>query len=253
MNIVLCDDNPVELEEIQKKVELYAAQTRQNIRVFPCRKSTVLSDELDQNHLADLYLLDIDMPKINGLQLAQKIHSIDRNLPVIFLTAYADYAPAAIKVQAFRYVSKADPDSGLTEALDSAIRTRERLCRYRSLVLKTEGACYCIPYDEICYAEKKGKHVEVHGIYRDFVCREEIKKLLQRLNDSRFAQIDRGCIVNLDFIGQYTNTAVQMTDGAELPISRRRLAAFKRAFAERWMMQEEGGNGKEEDEHESAD
>ena len=67
MNIVLCDDNPVELEEIQKKVELYAAQTRQNIRVFPCRKSTVLSDELDQNHLADLYLLDIDMPKINGL------------------------------------------------------------------------------------------------------------------------------------------------------------------------------------------
>ena len=163
MNIVLCDDNPVELEEIQKKVELYAAQTRQNIRVFPCRKSTVLSDELDQNHLADLYLLDIDMPKINGLQLAQKIHSIDRNLPVIFLTAYADYAPAAIKVQAFRYVSKADPGSGLTEALDSAIRTRERLCRYRSLVLKTEGACYCIPYDEICYAEKKGKHVEVHG------------------------------------------------------------------------------------------
>ena len=175
MNIVLCDDNPVELEEIQKKVELYAAQTRQNICVFPCRKSTVLSDELDQNHLADLYLLDIDMPKINGLQLAQKIHSIDRNLPVIFLTAYADYAPAAIKVQAFRYVSKADPGSGLTEALDSAIRTRERLCRYRSLVLKTEGACYCIPYDEICYAEKKGKHVEVHGIYRDFVCREEIK------------------------------------------------------------------------------
>ena len=175
------------------------------------------------------------------------------NVPVIFLTAYADYAPAAIKVQAFRYVSKADPDSGLTEALDSAIRTRERLCRYRSLVLKTEGACYCIPYDEICYAEKKGKHVEVHGIYRDFVCREEIKKLLQRLNDSRFAQIDRGCIVNLDFIGQYTNTAVQMTDGAELPISRRRLAAFKRAFAERWMMQSEGGNGKEEDEHESAD
>ena len=39
MNIVLCDDNPVELEEIQKKVELYAAQTRQNIRVFPAAKA----------------------------------------------------------------------------------------------------------------------------------------------------------------------------------------------------------------------
>ena len=59
--------------------------------------------------------------------------------------------------------------------------------------------------------------------------------------------------MNLDFIEQYTNTAVRVAGGAELPISRRRLAAFKRAFAERWMMQEEGGNGKEEDEHESAD
>ena len=235
MNIVLCDDNPVLLEECRKKIAAYSRQTGKNIKPIPYSQSPDLYDELEQNHMADAYLLDVDMPIINGLQLAQKIHAIDMNLPVLFLTAYPNYAPSAIKVQAFRYLSKGNLDEELKEALDSVMEYREKLYQYACLTVKIAGVCCRIPYDQIQYAQKKGKDVALHTIYRDYLYREDLKKLFQALHDDRFAKVDRGCIVNLDFVEGYTNTSVRIHNVPELPISRRMLPEFKKAFANRWM------------------
>ena len=62
-----------------------------------------------------------------------------------------------------------------------------------------------------------------------------MRRLLEALNDSRFVRIDRGCMVNLDFVEGYSEHFVRIAGAPELSISRRMLPDFKRAFARRWM------------------
>ena len=235
MNLVLCDDNLDVLEECQSLLSTYACETGQKIKFIPYQNSLSLYDELEDHQMADLYLLDIDMPEVNGLQLAQKIHTIDQNIPIIFLTAYLEYAPSAIRVQAFRYVSKMRLQEELREAFESALQYRERLFRYACLTIKTNGTCFRIPYDQIQYAEKKGKYIQLHTIYRTYAYRGDMKQLLRNLNDDRFSRVDRSYIVNLDFVEGYTNDTVQLSQSNSLPISRRMLPTFKKNFSKRWM------------------
>lgn len=185
--------------------------------------------------MGDIYILDVDMPVMSGLELARLIHAIDMNIPIIFLTAHPEYASLAFKVQAFRYVSKMQMEHELLEAVDSAIQYREKLYKFSCLTVKSDGNCFRIPYDQILYAKKAGKNIELHTLYRSFLYRDDMKRLLGVLNDSRFAQIDRGCMVNLDFVEGYTEHFVRITGMPELCVSRRMLPDFKRAFAKRWM------------------
>lgn len=235
MNLVICDDNAVELEILKEKMEKYGKESGRNLKVISYTQSADLYDDLDRKQMGDLYLLDIDMPIMGGLELAQRIHAIDMNIPVIFLTAHPEYASSAFKVRAFRYVSKLQNDAELREAVDSAIDYREKLYHYPCLTIKADGNCFRIPYDQIRYAKKEGKYIELHTLYRSFLYRDEIKRLLETLNDGRFARIDRGCMVNLDFVEGYTMHFVRIAGAPELPVSRRMLPDFKRAFARRWM------------------
>lgn len=235
MNLIICEDNSLELEKLKEEIERYGKEGKRNIKVISYLQSTILYDDLDRKQMGDIYILDIDMPIISGLELAQKIHTIDMNIPVIFLTAHPEYASLAFKVQAFRYVSKIQIETELWEAVDSATQYREKLCKFSCLTIKTDGNCFRIPYDQIQYAKKMGKNIELHTLYRSFLYRDDMKRLLEVLNDSRFARIDRGCMVNLDFVEGYTEHFVRIAGAPELSVSRRMLPDFKRAFARRWM------------------
>ena len=235
MNLIICDDNPVELQRLQERLEAYEKENGKNMRIVPYEHSTVLYDDLDRKQMGDIYILDIDMPVMNGLELAQRIHAIDMNIPVVFLTSHPEYASSAFKVQAFRYISKMQIETELWEAVDSAIEYREKLCKFSCLTFKSDGNCYRIPYDQIQYAKKAGKNIELHTLFRSFLYRDEMRKLLEALNDSRFVRIDRGCMVNLDFVEGYSEHFVRIAGAPELSISRRMLPDFKRAFARRWM------------------
>lgn len=235
MNLIICEDNSLELEKLKEEIERYGKEGKRNIKVISYLQSTILYDDLDRKQMGDIYILDIDMPIISGLELAQKIHAIDMNIPVIFLTAHPEYASLAFKVQAFRYVSKIQIETELWEAVDSATQYREKLCKFSCLTIKTDGNCFRIPYDQIQYAKKMGKNIELHTLYRSFLYRDDMKRLLEVLNDSRFARIDRGCMVNLDFVEGYTEHFVRIAGAPELSVSRRMLPDFKRAFARRWM------------------
>ena len=235
MNLIICDDNAVEMEKMKEEIEKYGKESNKNLKVVSYVQSIDLYDDLSRKQMGDLYILDIDMPVMNGLELAQKIHAIDINIPVIFLTAHPEYASLAFKVQAFRYVSKMQIETELWEAVDSATQYREKLCKFSCLTIKTDGNCFRIPYDQIQYAKKVGKNIELHTLFRSFLYRDEMRRLLEALNDSRFVRIDRGCMVNLDFVEGYTEHFVRIAGAPELSISRRMLPDFKRAFAKRWM------------------
>ena len=72
-----------------------------------------------QSHSADLALLDIDMPDMNGLKLAAQIKHLQPDCSVIFLTAFADYMPGAWRLHASGFLLKPLDESALHRELNA--------------------------------------------------------------------------------------------------------------------------------------
>ncbi len=81
--------------------------------------------QLARTHLPDVLLTDIRMPRMNGIELAEKIQELNPQCPIIFMSGYSDkeYLMAAIKLKAVRYVEKPFTAEELTEALSESLST----------------------------------------------------------------------------------------------------------------------------------
>src|SRR5690606_5707367 len=76
-------------------------------------------DWLQKNH-ADIMLLDIQMPGMDGLEVAAKVRQLENPPVIIFCTAYDEYALEAFRVQALDYILKPVSPEELTRALNRA-------------------------------------------------------------------------------------------------------------------------------------
>ncbi|GBD97511.1 MAG TPA: response regulator [Nitrospirae bacterium] len=129
--ILLVDDDPDHLEAASR---LLAGQ---HYSVIACNNAMEAMDKIQENNI-DIVLTDIRMPEVSGIELLEKIHRINSQIPVILLTAYADLnvAVEAIKKGAFDFIIKPAPPDYLLHAIKKA-------CQYNNyLRLKENYKCY---------------------------------------------------------------------------------------------------------------
>ena len=98
MNIAICDDEPVFLKKLYKKLT--------DMKIPDCRIHEFTSGkELLKLYVKGMYevvILDVEMPDLNGLQTAERIRQIDKSVIISFLTNYAEFAVHGYDVGAFR-------------------------------------------------------------------------------------------------------------------------------------------------------
>ena len=114
-----------------------------------CHGSTELASNLLQEHY-DIYLLDVVMPGLNGIELAKEIRSSDKAADIIFLTSSPEFAVESYTVKASNYLVKPVSRDRLVEALDDIMRTRTE-DRDSCLVLKSSVGVHKVHMSEIIY------------------------------------------------------------------------------------------------------
>ena len=87
---------------------------------------TALMDAISDGERYDVYILDVEMPEQNGLEVAKHIRQFQPNAALLFLSSHLNYATEGYKVQALRYVPKLDLENALPEALEQALATLEK-------------------------------------------------------------------------------------------------------------------------------
>lgn len=121
IKIAVCDDNPYELEEVAEKIKNYLDQQETAlqtvVQTFQCGEYLIM--EIESGHPADIFILDVDMPGMNGFELTEEIRKRIPAPIIIFLTSHIEYGSKACKNRAFRYIYKLNIDEELYEALDS--------------------------------------------------------------------------------------------------------------------------------------
>lgn len=159
-------------------------------------------DKLD-NTTVDVVLLDIRMPQMDGIELAQHLHKLDHPPVIIFTTAYDTYAIKAFELHAIDYLLKPIRLRRLFEALSRAremvpIQTevlRELLPEPRQFISSHErGKVHLIPIESVLFLRAESKYITVHTADREYLIEESLTNL-EKEYALRFVRIHRNCLV----------------------------------------------------------
>jgi two-component system response regulator AlgR len=170
---------------------------------------------------ADVMLLDIRMPGIDGIEVAQHLQKLDHPPAVIFTTAYDAYALKAFEVHAIDYLLKPIRVARLLDALSRAramapIRAevlQEMRREGRShLSVNERGRIHLIPVGDVLFLKAELKYVTVRTAAREFLLEESLARLEQEFL-GRFVRIHRNCLVAKEAIRGFERGAAIEADG----------------------------------------
>jgi two-component system response regulator AlgR len=203
---------------------------------------------------ADLVLLDINMPGLDGLQLAERLRASAHPPKIVFVTAHANHALKAFEIDAVDYLTKPVRRARLQDAL---VRVAQRLDRAPAaparppepaeqpvLVVSDRGRVQRVPVADILYLKAELKYVTLRTPAHAYVLDDSLSDLEQRLGDvmlriHRNALVARTAVTKLerraptDGDGDGEGWAVQVGATQEwLQVSRRQLTQVRELLAE---------------------
>lgn len=182
----------------------------------------------------DVVLLDIRMPEMDGLEVAEEIEKLGARAPaIVFVTAFDQFALRAFDVDAADYVVKPVELDRLRRALDRALQSAPNEAPYprRFLVRGTQGL-YFVRTADVEWVDAQGNYARLHASGRAHLLRATMKTLEAQLDPRQFVRIHRSAIVNIDCIERiepYTHGehVVTLRDGSRLASSRAHSAGLK--------------------------
>jgi len=156
--------------------------------------------ELLSREAADVVLLDIRMPEMDGIEVAQHLQQLDEPPAVVFATAYDAYAIRAFEVHAVDYLLKPIRLTRLKEALSRATRPKPDALREIARAPRTHlsaqerGKIHLIPVGDVIYLKAELKYVSVRTAAREYLIEESLTRLELEFAD-RFVRVHRNCLV----------------------------------------------------------
>jgi two-component system response regulator AlgR len=150
---------------------------------------------------ADVVLLDVRMPEMDGIEVAQHLQKLERPPAVVFATAYDAYAIRAFELHAVDYLLKPIRLARLKEALARALAAPRpevlsaiaRAARTH-LSAQERGKIHLIPVKDVIYLKAELKYVTVRTAARDYLIEEALTKLEEEFGE-RFVRAHRNCLV----------------------------------------------------------
>ncbi len=194
----------------------------------------------------DLFLLDIRMPVMDGLETAKHLSQLDTPPAIIFTTAYQDHALEAFEAQAIDYLLKPIRLERLQQAITkasviqqghiAAVQAKEKQQTTRThLSAKSKGGLKILAVNEILYFKAEQKYVSAIWPEGELILDEPLKVLETEFAD-KFIRIHRNTLVAVQYISSLEkdgngNTRVLLKDHEDaLQVSRRHVSQLKKCL-----------------------
>ena len=222
VRFAVCDDEQDMINRISDKLRIYYPG-KCEIKTYTDGTSLISDYRRDR---FDALFLDIGMPGLDGIELAQKIRENDQYVKIVFVTNIEELAHLGYKYGAFRYVRKKNLEQELRETAESL---KEHFDSFsEALVLKT-------PIGEAIRLKQNIKYFEVYGhdviaVYNEHeeqVC-GTMKEYDTKLRNSGFIRIHKSYLVNYRYIDSIEKNDVKLICGKKLPLSRNRVDEVKK-------------------------
>ena len=181
-----------------------------------------------------IVFLDINMEGLDGISTAKRLRELCKDIFVVFVTAFINYALEGYEVDAVRYILKNSPnfDKSVNECIETILEKMNYAVEIHTLKFK-EGT-KDINEDSIIYIESN-----LHELHFYIMTHElEVKRLDGTLNNmennfdvNKFVRIHQSYLVNMKYIKSIKLQKVILINGSELPIAKPRYKTVRQIFA----------------------
>ena len=226
IRVALCDDEETVREYLGRLLEEWKERQNDQLQIeyFESAESFLFQYEEDKRW--QFLILDIEMGKMNGVELAKKVREHNKEVQILFVTGYMDYISDGYEGEALHYLLKPVTKEKLFSVLD---RARERMKKSeKALFLQGSDETVRIPYYEIRYVEVQHNYVTIHAA-EDYTVKKTLSELEEELGDG-FFRTGRSFLVNLKCVKRITKKEVSLKDGMVIPLSRGMYEKINRAM-----------------------
>ncbi len=229
-NIAICDDEKVALELLGSSLR-GALRTRNvdaSIETFSRPRELLLRM---QTTSFDLLFLDIEMPGMTGLELAQRLRREGNLIDIIYISNREDLVFDALRTNPRGFIRKNRLIQDVSGVIDTYMAYKKANEQPKTLIVRERDQVMYLAIDKLQYIEGSGKTQMAHVLGKDAPM--ELHKSMQELEK------DKGYLLNYRFIRRIGDNEVSLTSGEMLPISRRKYQEIRDAYME--LMQNDGG------------
>ncbi len=239
LRALIVDDEYLARQELRFLLEQFS-----NIEIVGEAASATEALKLVQALEYDVLFLDINLPGINGVELAGKLQQLPRRPEVIFTTAYENYALEAFSVNAVDYVLKPISKARLKQAIDklqhkaaektslspsrpAPLPTDKDSMDISRIIAESRDRMVLVDVEKIYFAFVKRDLVFIKTYDEEMLTRFTLKELEAKLNGKNFFRAHRSYIVNihkvkeiLPFFNGTSILVMEDKDKSEVPVSR---------------------------------
>jgi DNA-binding LytR/AlgR family response regulator len=229
MKIAICDDCTAVAQELKSNIESICAQKDWPLETAVYTSpAAILQADLSKTQVV---FLDIDMPQINGLEVAKQLRARFAEIIIVFVTSYIEYAPEGYRVNAFRYLLKQRLDSELCGVMCDVYQKLTESSR--TISIRTKSEIITLPINRILYIEgTAGRKVLFHTETRYNVIHAvgRLASYGDELKDKGFLKLQKSFIANMAHILKINNYHVYMSNGEVLKASELNYKEIQTAF-----------------------
>lgn len=230
VKIAICDDSKFMRGEIKKRILEFSMQKDfdYTLNEYDAGEKLIGSGEK-----YDLIFMDYEFENNgeNGLEIAKKIRSYDKNSTIVFATSYPSIVFDTFEVGTFRFLTKPIDDKKFYEVLDAFLKTMEE---DDFLKIRLDGENHFFKESTISYVEGMGKNCILHFCdgREDMECHETLGAIEGRLSPQKFYRCYKSFLINLAQVDSYNHDEVTMSTGEKLLISRLKYKEFNSVYSD---------------------
>lgn len=217
MRIAICDDEPIYHEILLDYLQPYNSLIADlSITVFNC--GNALLEAYDSGNKYDLIFMDVEMPGILGVDVAQIIRNIDNSIILIFITAYTKYVKDAFCINAFQCLLKPIMREVFNEEFERALNYCRKM-KYKYSITYHDKTTI-LEVKDIAYIETFHRRLRLSTLSESYEYVGNISNDEKKLAEYGFIRCHQGYLINMRYIYQMENNFFILTNQKKIPISK---------------------------------
>lgn len=238
ISIAYCDDVPMQRELIAELLDEFATEYHYVIDVHGFESPIELLDAIKQNGSYDIYLLDLIMPEMSGMDLAHKLRGMGDDNVIIFVSATTDYLLESYDVKTFFYLTKPVGSAKFARVLEDAISVISQK-RSNKITISTSAGVHRIAVSDITYISVVDRTLQYHTYNGDVIESKKIRGSFREaieilISDCGFILSGSSMVINPEQVRSVSGEMIELKNRVAIYPPKRMMHEVKAAIEEFW-------------------
>lgn len=217
VKVAFCDDEAKILEDLSVKIKSEFEDLSCKIDLYTTENSIELLEYL-KNYPVDILFLDIDMPTISGMEIAQTLLNSEIKTLLVFVTGQDALVYKSFKYHPFGFIRKTYFDEEISGVVKSLVEEMQKSSD--TFLFKTNDGFNRIKLRDILYFESESNYINLHTNESVYKFRSTVSAIEKELSTKGFIRTHKGFLVNQEHIFSVKSENVVLSNNVVLPIGR---------------------------------